>query len=119
MYQTLQLNPRFYIQSTIGLTCLSILEKKFYDAQQYIMKIDERRLIQKKKCYYNIFNVYIKYFLGQLKLSDNIYDPIKDYMIYLIKAMKHYYFISKNIKINLKKQQKVVSLNILIQKNYC
>lgn len=41
MYQTLQLNPKFYIQATIGLTCLSICEKKFYDAQQYIMKIDE------------------------------------------------------------------------------
>ena len=82
MYQTLQLNPRFYIQSIIGLTCLSILEKRFYDAQQYLLKIDESRLTQKLMQHYRILNAYIKYFLGQLKLSDNIYDPVRDYMIY-------------------------------------
>lgn len=82
MYQTLQLNPRFYTQSTIGLTCLSIFEKRFYDAQQYMLKIDESKLTPKLTQHYRILNAYIKYFLGQLKLSDNIYDPVKDYMIY-------------------------------------
>ena len=82
MYQTLQLNPRFYVQSTIGLTCLSIFQKKFYDAQQYMMKIDESKLTPKLMQHYKILNAYIKYFLGQLKVSDNIYNPIKDYMIY-------------------------------------
>ena len=82
MYQTLQLNPRFYIQSTIGLTCLNILKKRFYDAQQCLKKIDESKLTPKIAQHYNILNAYVKYFLGQLKPSDNIYDPIKDYMIY-------------------------------------
>lgn len=82
MYQTLQLNPRFYIQSTIGLTCLSIFEKRFYDAQKYMMKIDESKLTPKLMQHYRILNAYIKYFLGQLKSSDNIYDPARDYMIH-------------------------------------
>lgn len=82
MYQTLQLNPRFYIQSTIGLTCLSILEKRFYDAQQYMLKIDESKLNPSQTQHYRFLNAYIKYFLGQLKVSDNIYNPEKDYAIY-------------------------------------
>lgn len=82
MYQTLQLNPKFYIQSTIGLICLNILEKNFDDAKQYIMKIDQSKLTPKLTQHYRILNAYIKYFLGQLKASDNKYDPIRDYMIY-------------------------------------
>ncbi len=82
MYQTLQLNPRFYIQATIGLTCLSIIEKRFYEAQQYIIQVDESKLTPKLTHHYRILNTYIQYFLGQLKISDNKYDPIQDYMIY-------------------------------------
>ena len=82
MYQTLQLNPKFYIQATKGLICLKILEKDFYQAEQYIMKIDRSSLTPKLTQHYDILNNYIKYYLGKLKLLDNNYDKEKDYMIY-------------------------------------
>lgn len=82
MYQTLQLNPNYYIPATIGLICLNILEKRFYEAQQCIRKIDESKLTLKLTQYCRILDTYIRYFLGQLKPLDNKYDPKKDYMFY-------------------------------------
>lgn len=82
MLQTLRFNPKFYIQSTFGLASLSIFEHDFFQAQQYIKEINESRLTPKLTQHYRILDAYIKYFLGQLKISDNRYDPVRDYMMY-------------------------------------
>lgn len=82
MFETLQLNKYFKVQSTIGLICLSILEQNYKDAEKLLKCIDERELTPKLYQHYRILNMYIKYFLGNLKNSDNHFDPVKDYMIY-------------------------------------
>lgn len=82
MFETLQLNKYFKIQSTINLICLNILEENYKDAEKLLKGIDEKELTPKLYQHYNILNMYIKYFLGNLKSSDNYFDPVKDYMIY-------------------------------------
>lgn len=82
MYETLQLNPKFYIQATFGLISLNIFEHNFFEAQKLINEIDTSKLTSKLMQHYRILNYYIKYFLGQMKMSDNKFDPVRDYMIY-------------------------------------
>lgn len=82
MFETLQLNKYFRTQSTIGLICLNILEQNYKDAEKLLKSIDEMNLTPKLHQHYHILNMYVKYFLGNLKKSDNNFDPIKDYMIY-------------------------------------
>ncbi len=82
MYETLRLNPKFYIQSTIGLIALNIFEYNFFEAQKLINEINASKLTPKLNQHYRILDMYIKYFLGQLRISDNKFDPVKDYMIY-------------------------------------
>ena len=82
MMETLQLNSRFNIQSTIGLVCLNILEQNYVDAYKLLNTIDEKRLTPKLSQHYKILNMYSLYFLGKLKSQDNHYDPVRDYMIY-------------------------------------
>ncbi len=84
MYQTIQLNPNYHIQATIGLVCLSILKKQFFDAQQYIMNIDEAKLTPIISQHYRILKTYIKYCLGELKMPDSTCSKDNGYMIYRI-----------------------------------
>lgn len=82
MFETLRLNPRFYIQATFGLASLNIFEHNFFEAQKLINEVNVSKLTLKLMQHYRILDSYIKYFLGQLKLSDNKFDPVRDYMIY-------------------------------------
>lgn len=82
MLETLTLNDYFEIQSLIGLICMSILEHDFYKAYKLLEQIDENKLTPKLSQHYLILKMYVRYFLGQVKLSENNYDPVKDYMIY-------------------------------------
>lgn len=82
MYETLLVNDNFPTRSQIGLICLHILQHNFIYAQKLLYKIDTAKLTPKLMQHYRILDAYIKYFLGQLKISDNIYDPVRDYMIY-------------------------------------
>lgn len=82
MYETLLVNNNFTIQSKIGLICLHILEHDFIYAQKLLYEIDTTKLTPKLMQHYKILDAYIKYFLGQLKISDNRYDHLRDYMIY-------------------------------------
>lgn len=82
MLETLQLNRKFYIQSTIGLVCLNILEENYRDAYRYLKSINSDRLTTKLLQHYQILEMYLLRNLGKLKKSDNNFDPIKDYMIY-------------------------------------
>ena len=82
MLETLQLNRKFYIQSTIGLVCLNILEENYRDAYRYLKSINSDRLTPKLLQHYQILEMYLLRNLGKLKKSDNNFDPVKDYMIY-------------------------------------
>lgn len=82
MLETLQLNRKFYIQSTIGLVCLNILEENYRDAYRYLKSINSDRLTPKLLQHYQILEMYLLRNLGKLKKSDNNFDPIKNYMIY-------------------------------------
>lgn len=82
MLETLQLNRKFYIQSTIGLVCLNILEENYRDAYRYLKSINSDRLTSKLLQHYQILEMYLLRNLGKLKKSDNNFDPVKDYMIY-------------------------------------
>lgn len=82
MLETLQLNRKFYIQSTIGLVCLNILEENYRDAYRYLKSINFDCLTPKLLQHYQILEMYLLRNLGKLKKSDNNFDPIKDYMIY-------------------------------------
>ena len=82
MFETLQLNKYYNTQSTTGLICLNILEGNYKDAEKLLKEIDERRLTPKLYQHYQILNMYVKYFQGNLKTSDNHFDPVKEYMIY-------------------------------------
>lgn len=82
MLETLQLNRRFYTQSTIDLVCLNILEKNYKDAYKYLKSIDSQRLTPKLLQHYQILEMYLLRNLGKLKKSDNHFDSVRDYMIY-------------------------------------
>lgn len=82
MLETLRLNQKFYIQATIGLVTLNIFEHNFFDAQKLMSELNESNLTPKLMQHYRILDSYIKYFLGQLRVSDNKFDPTRDYMIY-------------------------------------
>lgn len=82
MFETLRLNPKFYIRATFGLVNLNILEHNFFEAQKLINEVNVSKLTPKSMQYYRNIDLYIKYFLGQLRLSDNKFDPVRDYMIY-------------------------------------
>lgn len=82
MLETLQLNRKFYIQSTIGLVCLNILEENYRDAYRYLKSINSDRLTSKLLQHYQILEMYLLRNLGKLKKLDNNFDPVKDYMIY-------------------------------------
>ena len=82
MLETLQLNRKFYIRSTIGLVCLNILEENYRDAYRYLKSINPDRLTPKLLQHYQILEMYLLRNLGKLKKSDNNFDPIKNYMIY-------------------------------------
>ncbi len=82
MLETLQLNERFYIQSTISLVCLNILEKNYKDAYKYLKSIDSQQLTPKLLQHYRMLEMYLLCNLGKLKKSDNHFDPVRDYMIY-------------------------------------
>lgn len=82
MLETLQLNRKFYIQSTIGLVCLNILEENYKDAYKFLKSINLERLTPKLLQHYQILEMYLLRNLGKLKRSDNNFDPVRDYMIY-------------------------------------
>ena len=82
MFETLRLNPKFYIQATFGLASLNIFEHNFFEAQKLMNEINVSKLTPKLTQHYRILDSYIKYFLGQLRMSDNKFDPVRDYMIY-------------------------------------
>lgn len=82
MLETLQLNRKFYIQSTIGLVCLNILEENYRDAYRYLKSINFDCLTPKLLQHYQILEMYLLRNLGKLKKSDNNFDSVKDYMIY-------------------------------------
>jgi tetratricopeptide (TPR) repeat protein len=82
MFETLRLNPKFYIQAIFGLVSLNIFEHNFFEAQKLMNEIDVSKLTPKLTQHYRIMDSYIKYFLGQLRMSDNKFDPVRDYMIY-------------------------------------
>ncbi len=82
MLETLQLNSDFYIQAMFNLIFISIYEHDFYMAKKLISEIDTSRLTPKLIKHYNHIYAYIRYFLGELKASDDIYIFEKDYMIY-------------------------------------
>ena len=82
MLETLQLNRKFYIQSTIGLVCLNILEENYRDAYRYLKSINSDCLTSKLLQHYQILEMYLLRNLGKLKKSDNNFDSVKDYMIY-------------------------------------
>lgn len=58
MLETLQLNRNFYIQSTIGLVCLNILEENYRDAYKYLKSINSDRLTPKLLQHYQILEMY-------------------------------------------------------------
>lgn len=82
MLETLQLNRKFYIQSTIGLVCLNILEENYRDAYRCLKSINSDHLTPKLLQHYQILEMYLLRNLGKLKKSDNNFDPVKDYMTY-------------------------------------
>lgn len=82
MLETLQLNRKFYIQSTIGLVCLNILEENYKDAYKFLKTINSERLTPKLLQHYQILEMYLLRNLGKLKKTDDNFDPIRDYMIY-------------------------------------
>lgn len=82
MLETLRLKPNFYIQATFSLAALNILEYDFFEVRNLANEIDVSKLTPKLMQHYRILDSYSKYFLGQLKQSDNTFDPTRDYMIY-------------------------------------
>lgn len=82
MFETLRLNPKFYIQATFGLASLNIFEHNFFEAQKLMNEMNVSKLTPKLTQHYRIIDSYIKYFLGQLRMSDNKFDSVRDYMIY-------------------------------------
>lgn len=69
MLETLQLNRKFYIQSTIGLVCLNILEENYRDAYKYLKAINSERLTSKLLQHYQILEMYLLRNLGKLRQS--------------------------------------------------
>ena len=82
MLETLQLNGNFFVQSTINLVCLNILEGNYRDAYRYLKSINSDHLTPKLMQHYQILEMYLLRNLGKLKKSDNNFDPVKNYMLY-------------------------------------
>lgn len=81
MLETLQINRQFYIQSTIGLVCLNILEENYKDAYKLLKSININQLTPKLFQHYQILEKRLLRNFGKLKNSNNNFDPVKDYMI--------------------------------------
>ncbi len=71
MFQTLQLNAKFYFQATLDLIYLYSLQTKFYEAKQSLMTINVSPLDKRQLEIYLILETYLKYFLGELRTSDS------------------------------------------------
>jgi len=82
MLETLQLNRKFYIQSTFGLICLNILEQNYKDAYKYLNSISSDRLTPKLLQHYHKLEIYLLYNLGKLKKSVTNCASIRNYMLY-------------------------------------
>lgn len=82
MLETLQLNKKFNVQSIISLICLNILEQNYTDAYKLLKTIDQYQLTPKLNQHYKILNIYLLYFLGKLNMSQNNFDPVREYMAY-------------------------------------
>lgn len=81
MFETMQFNKEFYIQSTISLVCLNILEQNYCDALKLLRTINKQDLTKKLMQHYYILENYILYFLGKLKKDDIRLNTYHSYMI--------------------------------------
>ncbi len=80
MFETLQQDSDFFFRATTGLFSLAVLERDFFECERLLNLIDTSKLTANMKKYYRRLDVYTKYFLGKLKLSDcDSFD--NDYMI--------------------------------------
>lgn len=80
MLENLQLESKFYIQSTIALVCLNILEHNYENAYYLLKGINENELTSKLKEQYQILKTYLLYFMGNLTKND-LGGFEKNYMI--------------------------------------
>ena len=81
MFETLQLNSDFYIQATFGLISLCIYKNDYFEAKRLLSEIDNSRLTPKLLHHYNTISTYIKYYLGELKVS-NYSKKLNEYTLY-------------------------------------
>ena len=81
MLETLQLNSDFYIQATFGIASLCIYKHDFFEAKRLLSDIDISRLTPKLLHHYNVLSTYIKYYLGELKVSNNSKN-LNEYTLY-------------------------------------
>jgi len=82
MFETLQLNNDFNIQSTIGMICLEIIEENYDNAYKLLKTINANTLTPKLHQHYKILDTILKHRLGMLKKPTSSIDPNKDYMLY-------------------------------------
>lgn len=81
MLETTILNPEFYVQSNFLLIYLNILEYEFYEAQKLLGNISTSNLNKKAIDQIFMMEIYIKYFLGELRMSDCKGEMAKRYTI--------------------------------------
>jgi len=80
MFETLQQDSDFFFRATTDLFSLGVLERDFFECERLLNLIDTSKLTANMKKHYRRLDVYTKYFLGKLKLSDcDSFD--NDYMI--------------------------------------
>jgi hypothetical protein len=70
MLETLAFNSDFSVQPTFGLISICILKHDFYQAQYYLRSLDFNKLTHKFQKHYIETDIFIKYFLGQLRSAD-------------------------------------------------
>lgn len=82
MYETLLLDKNHSIQASFGLIYLYMLKQDFISAQKILYQIDNSILSPKLSANYRIIDIYLKYFLGQLKQSDKTLETSTSYITY-------------------------------------
>lgn len=81
MFEDVRNNKDFFVQSTLGLVYLNMLNYNYVEANRIMKEIDVFKLSSDLRRQYKVIDYYIKYFLGELKLDDCDIDFRETYMI--------------------------------------
>lgn len=81
MLETLQLRESYFFMATLNLAYLNILKHNFFEALRLMQLIDSTTLDKKLSRYYGNALMYIRYYLGDIKIEERKHIDKDSYML--------------------------------------